>query len=416
MNRYHAPLPRALTPTVVLALRSHPVVVLTGARQTGKSTLIRELLPPPKRDYRTLDETAVLDRSRQEPDALLAGRLPLTLDEIQRSPELLLAVKRSVDRDRRPGRFLLSGSANLALMRRVSESLAGRAVYLVLYPFTPSERRGGGGTGKWDALVRDPRALEGTHAPFERLEEAVTASGFPPAWLARGARPRQAWLDGYVRTYLDRDLQQLAAIENLADFRRLMRIVALRSGGLENQSSMARDAGLPQPRVRRYLNLMETSYLLHRLPAYGVNRTRRLVKAPRMFLSDGGLAAFLAGIGSPAELRDPTLAGMLLETLVLGDLLAWREGAMPRPEVLYWRTVSGAEVDFVIETGRRLVPVEVKAASRVGLGDARHVASFLREYPGAARHGLVLYSGARMERLADRIWAVPLTAALSLAR
>jgi hypothetical protein len=415
VNNLQTPLPRHLTARVQRALREAPVVVLTGARQTGKSTLIRELLEAPPRDYRTLDDLDLLERAGSEPDALVASKQPLTLDEIQRSPELLLAIKRAVDRDRRPGRFLLSGSANLALLGRVSETLAGRAVYLTLHPFTLAERAGRGRTGPWDEILRNPSPLEGEYPAFKPAEEILLSGGLPPAALSETASARRSWLDGYVRTYLERDLQALSTIENLVDFRRLMKIAALRSGGLMNQAEMARDAGLPQPTAHRYLNLLEASYFLHRLPVYAVNRAKRVIKAPRLFVPDSGLAAYLAGVETGAEIDKAGLAGALLEILVLCDLLVWREGMTPRPEILYWRLASGPEVDFVVERAGQVVPLEVKATGRPRLEDARHLRLFLEECPKSAPHGILLHGGTRAERLADRIWALPLSLALGVA-
>jgi len=183
VNNQAKPLPRYLTDAVARALRKFPVVVVTGARQTGKSTLIQHLLPTAVREYRTLDDIEVLERAEQEPDALVASKQPLTIDEIQRSPTLLLAIKRAVDRDRRPGRFLLSGSANLALLGKVSETLAGRAVYLTLYPFTRSERAGSGTVGRWEVLLEAPSKLEGRHPPFPPLRRTLLDTGFPAAAL-----------------------------------------------------------------------------------------------------------------------------------------------------------------------------------------------------------------------------------------
>ena len=414
MNKLPPPLKRHLTPLVRQALDTFPVVVLTGARQTGKSTLIRELLTPHTREYLTLDDLDVLERAQQEPDALVAANKRMTIDEIQRSPDLLLAIKRSVDRDRRPGRFLLSGSANLALMRSVSETLAGRAVYLTLYPFTMAERAGLGAVGRWQALVNDPSQFEGAHPRFGRLDETLLQSGFPPAALSPNPATRRTWLDGYVRTYLERDLQALSAIGHLVDFRRLMRMAALRSSALVNQSDLARDAGLTQPTAHRYLNLLETSYLLHRLPAYAVNRTKRLIKTPRLFFCDTGLAAYLAGIDTAADLEKGGLLGPLLETLVVSDLLAWREGCRPMPDILYWRLASGAEVDVMIEQAGTVIPIEIKATSRPRVGDTAHLRLFLDDYGKAAPHGLLLHTGERAERIADRIWAIPLSVALGV--
>jgi len=414
VNGLHGILPRHLTGRVRQALRTFPVVVLSGARQTGKSTLIRRLLGDPGRLYRTMDEMDTLDAARRDPDALIGSKRPLALDEIQRSPELLLAIKRAVDRDRRPGRFLLSGSANLTLLRKVSETLAGRAMYLTLHPFTVAEREGRGTAGRWDILLSDPGRLEGDHPRLEGLDKEIRTSGFPPAALARSRGRRDDWLAGYVQTYIERDLQTLSEIHNLADFRRLLRLVALRSGGLMNQSHMARDAGLPQPTVHRYLNLMEVSYMLHRLEPYSVSRSRRLVRSPKLFMCDSGLAAHLAGVAIPGGHSDPVFRGSLLETLVLNDLLAWREGSGRKPEILFWRTAAGAEVDFVVEMEGRIWPVEVKAAGRAGPRDTGHIRLFMGEYGKAVPHGIILHAGSRAERIGSRIWAVPLSAAFGL--
>jgi hypothetical protein len=411
MNSYHSPLDRCLTAPLRGALSRAPVVVLTGARQTGKTTLAREILGK-GRAYVTLDDVEMADRAEREPDTLLDTPDPLTIDEVQRSPGLLLAIKRRVDRKRRAGQFLLTGSSNLALLRRISESLAGRAVYKTLMPMTCSERAGLGACGPWDTLLTAPEDLRKRRARRLDWREAAVSGGFPPAALARDAQTRTEWLDGYVKTYLERDLQMLSTIEHLADFRRLLRIAALRTARLMNQSDMARDAGLAQPTAHRYLGLLEISHLLHRLPAYAVNRVKRLIKAPRLLLCDTGLACFLAGLHTSGQLAASDMAGFILENLVLGDLLVWRETLTPSPEVLYWRTTTGKEVDFVIEREGSLMPIEVKAAGRPRLDDTEGLNAFLDEYPDAARHGILIHTGDVIERLSPRIWAVPLSLAL----
>jgi hypothetical protein len=266
-------------------MRVMPAVVLTGARQTGKSTLVRELVPG-RRRYLSLDDLDVQDAARRDPDALVGGSGPVTLDEVQREPELLRAVKVAIDRDRSPGRFLLTGSANLLLMRRVSESLAGRASYLTLWGMTRREQLGQGRCGVWEELLaaRDEEWLDvlsdETGEP-EDWRDFARRGGFPtPALHLRKSEERRVWFDGYVRTYLERDLQDLSSVAALPDFRRLMRAACLRLGRLVNQTELGRDVALPQPTVHRYLNHLETSHLLVRLPSYAVNRTKRLIKTP----------------------------------------------------------------------------------------------------------------------------------------
>lgn len=213
------------------------------------------------------------------------------------------------------------------------------------------------------------------------------------------AHDRAVWFDGYERTYLERDLQDLSAITALPDFRRLMRAACLRMGQLANQTELARDVALPQPTVHRYLNLLETSCLLLRLPAYAVNRTKRLIKSPRLYWGDTDVALHLAGGGDPG--------GPHLENLVLHDLLAWRDARLERAEVFYWRTTIGAEVDFVIEAEGRLLPVEVKSAGLPRLRDAAHLRTFRVEYGKRALPGLILHTGSTLEWIAPDVLAAP---------
>ena len=397
-------LPRFVSSSLRDRLRVMPAVVVTGARQTGKSTLVQALAPA-GRSYRSLDDLDVIDAARRDPDALVGGDRPVTLDEVQRAPELLLAVKRAIDRRRRPGRFVLTGSANLLLMQRVSESLAGRASYLTLWPMTRREQRGLGRCGAWDALLGAPDRnwldlLAAEPDAREDWRAAARRGGFPvPAAHLDADAERAVWFDGYVRTYLERDLQVLSSIAALPDFRRLMQAAALRLGGLVNQTDLGRDAGLPQPTVRRYLNLLETSHLLVRIPAYAVNRTKRLVKAPKLYWADTGMALHLAGTAAPG--------GAHLENLVLQDLLAWRDARPGRAEVCHWRTTIGEEVDFVIEADGRLLPLEIKSGSRLRLGDAAHLRAFRAEYGDAARAGLLLHAGDALEWITPDVLAAP---------
>ncbi|MFO1219896.1 MAG: ATP-binding protein [Burkholderiaceae bacterium] len=397
-------LPRLAAPALGDRLRAMPALVVTGPRQAGKSTLVQKLAPG-KRRYRTLDDLDVLDAAQRDPDALLGGSEPLTLDEVQRAPDLLRAVKRNIDQRRLPGRYLLTGSANLLMMRQVSESLAGRASYLTLWPMTRREQRGEGRAGSWEELLNTPETkwidlLAAQPDAPDDWRALALRGGFPtPALELTRAADRAIWFDGYVRTYLERDLQDLASIASLPDFRRLMRAACLRIGQLTNQAELGRDVALPQPTVHRWLNLLETSYLLVRLPAYAVNRTKRLIKTPKLYWGDLGVALHLAGIAQPE--------GAHLENLVLHDLLAWRDARLARAEIGYWRTASGDEVDFVVEADDKLLPLEVKAAARPRLGDAMSLRRFRAEYGKKARAGLLLHTGSTLEWLAPDVLAAP---------
>ena len=397
-------LPRLVGPSLEDRLRVMPTVVVTGARQTGKSTLAQELTPGGRR-YFTLDDLDVLDAARRDPDVIVGGSEPVTIDEVQREPDLLHAIKRAIDQNRQPGRFLLTGSANLLLMRQVSESLAGRASYLTLMPMTRREQMGLGRGGLWEELLQTPdedwpELLTSNESAPEDWKSLAKRGGFPtPSLHLESDRDRSIWFDGYVRTYLERDLQGLSTIAALPDFRRLMAAACLRLGQLVNQTELGRDVSLPQPTVRRYLNLLETSHLLLRLPAFAVNRTKRLIKAPKVYWGDTGLAMHLTQEDDPR--------GAHLENIVLQDLLAWRETRLDRADVFYWRTTIGEEVDFVVEAGDRLLPIEVKSTERPRLRDVAGLRTFRAEYGDRARAGLLLHGGDMLDWIAPDVLAVP---------
>lgn len=378
-----------------------------GARQTGKSTLVRNEPFLREHLYLTLDDLEVRERAGRTPDALLRAAPRMILDEVQREPELILAIKRAVDEDRgrMPGRFVLTGSANLLLMQRISETLAGRATYVTLWPFARREKLGLGTTGVWSEFFDRPcgewyELVRDQQVPHADWRAEARAGGYPtPSIKLDGQRLRTVWFDGYVRTYLERDLQDLASIGNLIDFRRLMRAGALRIGQLLNQAELGRDTGIPRPTVHRYLNLLETSFQAVRLEPYSVNRTRRLIKSPKLFWSDLGLALHLTGEADPR--------GAHLENLILSDLLAWRDTQIPRPEILYWRTSTDIEVDFVIEYRGKLLPIEVKSAAKPGRNDLRGLTAFREEYRDVCSGGLLLHDGADVQWMADGILAAP---------
>jgi uncharacterized protein len=395
---------RMMTATLEEHLRVMPAVVLTGARQTGKSTLAAQLAAG-ARTYVTLDDVEVRGAAQESPEKLLQIPGMLTLDEVQRVPDFLLAIKRAIDIDRVPGRFLLTGSANLLLMQRVSESLAGRASYLTLWPMTRREQLGRAVAGRWDELLATPHQqwpdlLNDEPANPEKWQDLAKRGGFPtPALQMTSEADRSRWFEGYLQTYLERDLQSLSAIAALPDFRRLMRIAALRIGQMINQTEVGRDAAIAQATAHRYMNLLEASYMIVRVPAFASNRTKRLIKTPKLYWSDIGLGLHCSGEHEPT--------GAHLENLVLQDLLVWRESLPRRAEIMYWRTTNGEEVDFVVETGKHLLPIEVKATTRPRLSDAANLRVFLSEYADRSRAAVLLHAGEHIEWLAPDVLAVP---------
>lgn len=406
-------IPRWIQERLESALGVMPVVVVTGARQTGKSTLARHV--DPGRRYLSLDDLDVLDQARRDPDSLLQD-VPLTLDEVQRVPELLLAIKRRVDSERIPGAFLLTGSAQFSLMRNVSDSLAGRAIYLDFGPFCPLEWEGVSHGESllselfMEKLNHDSRWLsQNGHGDWM---EWVLRGGFAPALGIPSAEGRAIWFSSYVQTYLERDLSELSSVASLPDFQRLMRIAAQRTGRLLNQAEIARDAGLAHATCHRYLNLLETGCQLERVRPYTSNPTKALVKSPKLFWNDSGLAAWLAGIHDRSGLLQRVDLGFWLEQAIAQTILAWQRIDPVRRRVSYWRTRSGYEVDFVLEQDQDCLGVEIKSGSRTGLNDIRGLRRFVEA--GRARgipvRGVALYGGSEARSLGDHLTALPYAA------
>jgi len=390
-----------------LISREAPVVILTGARQVGKTTLLRSEAPFKDWPFHTLDDLAVQDLASKSPQTIWADDPTSVIDEVQRSPDILLAIKLAVDSSLEPQRFMLTGSANLLLMQNVSESLAGRVRYLQLNPMTLGEER------SKPAPVFLDRLFAG-----ETLRQKEVRSEDPLPLILRGFMPGLLKLtnqtaftgfwESYATTYLERDLRQLSQVDSLPDFRRFMQALALRSGHLVNQTEIASDVGISQPTIHRYLNLLETSNLITRVQAYFSNKTSRLKKSPKAYWLDPGLASYLCGINDIDSLRGSREVGFLFETMLYMHLRVLASLTTPRIEIFGWRTTSGADVDFILETGRKAIGIEAKLTDNLGYNDTKGL-RMLMEQDKRVILGLVAYTGSEVRRLADRIYALPWT-------
>jgi len=385
-------------------MKQLPIVVLSGLRQSGKSTLLQNE-PGLARGhaYRTLDDFATLAAAMSNPESLLGS--PVILDEVQRCPELLVALKKHVDEQRRPGRFVLSGSANLALLGHVSETLAGRAGYFTLHPMSRRELRGA--TARQPFLVKFLNAVvppAGKADPVSDRE--ILAGGLPPVCLGSSDETAE-WFRAYVQTYVERDLRQLSQITDLVAFRTLAQLAALRTGQVLVVSSLARDAKLNAVTAGRYLDLLEASFLIRRLPPFLRNRSSRLVKSPKLHFTDSGLAACMAGVTTLEPGRDDLLRGALYETYVAQNLAALLETHVPDARLSFWHEQGRHEVDFVVEVGRRVFAIEVKAATRWSEGDLSGLRAFLDRTPDCAA-AVLAYNGREAVKLDGRLWAIPM--------
>ena len=392
------------------ALADTRVVLLNGARQTGKSTLAQQLADDLGGRYLTFDDDVLLSTARADPAALVRDSAGLTvIDEVQRAPELFRAIKIEVDRDQRPGRFLLTGSANVFLLPRMSESLAGRMEIVPLLPLSVDEID--------DREARFSDRLFGAgrltirRNPVDRLAigERVVRGGFPEAVARPAADRRSAWFKSYIASLVQRDIRDLANIEGLTDVPRLVALLAARAGSLTNVSELSRSAGISGTTLRRYVPLLEATFILQPLPAWSTNLGKRLVRSPKIHLIDSGLTAHLRGESDPADLiRSPSF-GPLLETFVLQELrkqLTWaRVSATP----YHFRTATGREVDIVLEASdRRVVGIEVKASASVGEADFGGLAALAEAAGKKFVRGVIIYLGDHVVPFGDRFWAVPI--------
>lgn len=404
---------RHLDPKVREALKDTPVVVLTGARQTGKSTLARGLIGPAfPAEYVTLDNLAARSAAQSDAHGFLAGhRGPLVIDEVQHAPLLFTAIKEAVDADRKPGAFLLTGSANVLLLPQIAESLAGRAQRFTLWPISQGEL-----AGRLDRFVEAvfttrPLALKGSGDVRRDGLRRALRGGFPEA-LSRPTRARRAdWFGSYVESLLERDVRSLARIERLAELPDLLALVAARSSTLLNESELSRTLGLVVKTLSRYLTLLERLYLVSRIPAWSGDLGRRVVKHPKIVISDSGLMSHLQKVDLARYDVDPTLAGPLLETFVLCELMRQMGWCSEQTSLYHFRTQAGEEVDAVLE--RRdglLVGIEVKARSTVDGHDFKGLRALAEAAGKKFVRGVVLYTGAKTVPFAANLHAVPINA------
>jgi len=404
---------RLITDHLLQALADTPVALVNGARQTGKSTLVQSTeLIEQSRQYLAFDDPGVLGAAKLDPNGFIAGlTTPVTLDEVQHVPELFPAIKVAVDRRRESGRFLLTGSANVMLLPKLSESLAGRIEVLTLWPFSQGELKGVR-EGFIDALFsKQPVWSAGTGSEIRRNElfETILAGGYPPVATRQSGARRKAWFQSYLMTILQRDVRDLANIADLTAVPRLLAVVASRTGNLLNFADLSRNLGLPQTTLKRYFALLEMTFLVQLLRPWSGNLGQRIIRTPKAYLNDTGLLAHLLGLTLDRLEMDPGLAGGVLENFVLMELRKQSTWSETQPQFFYWRTASGQEVDIVLEdSAGRLVGVEVKANATLGRGDVRGLKALAEAVGKRWLRGAVLYTGTEVIPFGSNLHGLPL--------
>jgi predicted AAA+ superfamily ATPase len=405
-------LERVLAGRVRTALADTPVVFLQGPRQAGKSTLARSLVGPRGLSrYVTLDDATHRGAAQADPEGFLEGLGgSAVLDEVQLAPGLFRAIKATVDRDRRPGRFLLTGSADALLVPGVAESLAGRMEVLTLWPLHQAEI-----AGRLPRFIArafgkgPPEPAGGGRGP--RLLDRMQRGGFPEVRSREAIDRRAAWFGSYLSLVLQRDVRELSDVAGLAEMPRLLALLAARSPGLLNFAEVSRSLSMPQTTLKRYVALFEAAMLVRFLPAWPGEPGRRLAKAPRILVADTGLACHLLGADAARIEADPVLLGNLLQSFATLEILREAAAVPDPPRLLHYRGFTGREVDVVLEDrAGRVVGVEVKAAASVGPADFAGLRALAADAGERFHRGIVLHRGREVVPFGPGLFALPVEA------
>ena len=408
MPDYYA---RDISAEVVRTLKSMPVVVVTGMRQTGKTTFLRSETGLADRTYISFDDFAHLEAAKSDPDGFVNQDNPMTIDEAQKCPEIFGAIKRAVDKKRMPGQFLLSGSANFSVLKNITESLAGRSVYLAMHPFNRRE------------VARNTAADPFIKKFFEKQDirlaqparcvrpEDIMLGGMPTVCLRQVEDPA-VWFKGFEQTYLERDVREMSQVGNLMALRALLRLTSLRTGQLLSPSQLGRDAKLSAATTSRYISLFDASFFITRITPYLGNRASRLIKSPKLYLSDSGLAGYLAGMDLSSDVRQDPLFGALFETYAAQNLSSILAAKWQSAGLYFWAVQGRNEVDFVIEAGRACMAIEFKSAARWHDRDLAGLKAFLSATPHC-KAAILCHNGEDAVKLGERMWALPVGMVLS---
>lgn len=401
---------RSSKPLLQKALKRSPVVLLNGARQVGKTTLAREFIKEEGFSYLTLDDETVYLAAKSDPIGFIAQvQKPIILDEIQRVPELFLAIKMDVDKNRIPGRYLLAGSANPLLIPRLGDSLAGRMEIIDLMPLSQGEL-----TGTVETFIDIAfSATESFKSPKEVLSKEglyhkILTGGYPSVQGA-AEEDRDAWMHAYINLILQRDIKDLAQIEKIIELPNLLRILAHRAANLLNVAEISRECKMVAQTVHRYIALLETIFLVTLRPSWHSNVTLRYIKSPKVYLVDSGLLAYLLGISYERARDDSSQMGKVLENFIMCELMKQVPWSKVRPELHHFRTSDGKEADIILENrAGQIVGIEIKSGSKIGLDAFKGLRLLKEKFPDTFVKGIVFYGGSDPVPFGDNLYALPI--------
>lgn len=398
-------LKRVITQEIEKALKISPVVLIAGARQIGKSTLVSKL----KREYIVMDDITQLDAAINDPQGYIKRiPKPITIDEIQKAPQLLTPIKMYVDKDRRNGEFLLTGSANVLNLKKSNESLAGRLIELTMYPFSAKEKNQDTKTNVVDMLFEKKlSSLNIDKKACDNLPRFIIEGGYPLSFMMSDAKERFMWFNSYISTYIERDIRSIGELRDLDGFIRFFNILAPRTANILNKSDIANDTKLNSITVDNYISLLEKVYQAHLLKPYFENIGKTFIKSPKVYLTDSGMSCHVLNIRDEEDLKNSRYKGSIYETFIFSELLKHITYSKDVLEFFYYRTQDKKEIDFIVKKGEKILAIEVKSAKSVKKEDFKHIIDF-QERSSKEILGIVFYSGENIVGFGERLFAVPL--------
>ena len=401
--------PRRIEPSIAEAMLDTPVVLLAGPRQAGKTTLVRKITIENGLRYLTLDDELTLLSAREDPAGLIRSVDRAVIDEIQHAPQLLLAIKKSVDLDRRPGRFLLTGSANLLALPTVAYSLAGRMETLTLLPLSQSEIEAH--SSCWiDHAFAGQFLKQSAPVTGNELIERVLRGGYPEAIARPTVRRRNTWAKQYLDAIISRDVSDVAGVDKLSELPRFLQALAQTAGQMCNYTTLAAQVGLDGKTAARYIGIFEQLYLLKRVEVWARNRLNRVVKTPKLQFIDSGLLSALLGLRMEEMQVNRTRFGPVLETFVFSELLKHTTTSVGDYHLMYYRDLDKFEVEVVIEnTVGQILAVEIKASATVRESDFRGLKKLAHHLGEQFKMGVTLYDGEEVVPMGSKLWAAPIS-------
>lgn len=398
-------LKRTIEKEIEEALKISPAVLIAGARQIGKSTIVLEM----DREYIVMDDITQLESAVDDPQGYVKRvKKPVTIDEIQKTPQLLTPIKLFIDKQRKNGEFLLTGSANVLNLKKANESLAGRLIELTMYPFSAKEKNGKPSINVLDILF--DKGVDGLAIDKKVLHSVakfVVEGGYPIPFQLNSAKERFMWFNSYISTYIERDIRSIGELRDIDNFIRFFNVLAPRSANILNKSNIANETKLNAATVDNYLSLLEKVYQIYLLRPYYENIGKSFIKSPKVYLTDSGISSHILGVRTPEQLEESKHKGDIYETFVFAELLKHINSSQEIMEFFYYRTKDKKEIDFIVKQQDKILAIEVKSAHAVKSDDFKHIRDF-QEKSSKDILGIVLYNGDKIVGFSDRLYALPL--------